>query len=144
MSYQERNERRIKIALHTRRVINNNGCWLWTGATTKRIQGYGVIRVDNHNELVHRLSFKLFSKDFNPILDVLHKCNNTKCYNPDHLYQGSHSSNMIDRYKDGLDNNVQRQRTHCPQGHPYTDGNTYVTKNGWRQCKICKKERNNI
>ena len=31
-------------------------------------------------------------------------------------------------------------RTHCPQGHPYDDENTYICK-GKRQCKTCRRNR---
>lgn len=30
-------------------------------------------------------------------------------------------------------------RTHCPAGHPYDDGNTYVNSKGWRSCRTCKR-----
>ena len=30
--------------------------------------------------------------------------------------------------------------THCSKGHAFTEDNTYVTKTGSRQCKICKRE----
>ena len=30
-------------------------------------------------------------------------------------------------------------RTECPQGHSYTDENTYVTPQGYRQCKTCRR-----
>jgi hypothetical protein len=33
----------------------------------------------------------------------------------------------------------QRQRTHCPKGHPYDEANTYVTPRGWRQCRTCNR-----
>jgi hypothetical protein len=28
-------------------------------------------------------------------------------------------------------------RTHCPQGHPFDETNTYITKSGTKLCKIC-------
>jgi len=31
------------------------------------------------------------------------------------------------------------KRTKCPQGHSYTDENTYVTPQGYRQCKTCRR-----
>jgi hypothetical protein len=35
-----------------------------------------------------------------------------------------------------------RARTACRKGHPYTDDSTYtVPKSGFRQCRICKRER---
>lgn len=30
-------------------------------------------------------------------------------------------------------------KTHCPQGHPYDEANTYRTKDGKRQCRICRR-----
>lgn len=33
------------------------------------------------------------------------------------------------------------EKTHCPQGHPYDEANTYVVpSSGVRQCKICRAE----
>lgn len=37
-------------------------------------------------------------------------------------------------------NGHQRYRTHCPQGHAYTAGNTYRSR-GWRACKQCRREK---
>lgn len=29
---------------------------------------------------------------------------------------------------------------HCPAGHLYDDENTYVTRQGWRTCRTCKRD----
>ncbi len=34
-------------------------------------------------------------------------------------------------------------KTHCPKGHPYEGDNLYVTPTGHRQCKICRRHREN-
>lgn len=31
--------------------------------------------------------------------------------------------------------------THCPQGHEYTELNTYVSPKGFRSCRTCNRER---
>jgi hypothetical protein len=31
--------------------------------------------------------------------------------------------------------------THCPQGHEYTPENTYSSKRGERDCRICRRVR---
>lgn len=36
---------------------------------------------------------------------------------------------------------VHGTETHCPQGHPYDAANTWLSKEGHRQCKTCKRQR---
>lgn len=31
-------------------------------------------------------------------------------------------------------------KTHCPQGHEYTEENTYRDRTGWRECRTCRNE----
>lgn len=37
--------------------------------------------------------------------------------------------------------NRQRQKTHCPHGHEYSESNTSISPDGWRSCKICHAAR---
>jgi hypothetical protein len=32
---------------------------------------------------------------------------------------------------------IAAAKTHCSKGHPLTEANTYVTKEGWRRCRTC-------
>ena len=34
---------------------------------------------------------------------------------------------------------VNLPRSHCPAGHPYDADNTYVSRQGWRSCRTCKR-----
>lgn len=34
---------------------------------------------------------------------------------------------------------VSLPRSHCPAGHPYDADNTYVSRQGWRSCRTCKR-----
>lgn len=36
---------------------------------------------------------------------------------------------------------MNKQKTHCPQGHEYSK-HQYILKNGGRRCKICHYEHN--
>lgn len=36
----------------------------------------------------------------------------------------------------------QAAKTHCPEGHPYDEANTYVSPNGGRNCRACTRVRN--
>jgi len=44
----------------------------------------------------HRVSYALYVGPISKDLKILHKCNNSKCVNPDHLYMGTHADNMRD------------------------------------------------
>lgn len=78
-----------------RRVKKSNGCWLWIGGKTG-INGYGRLRVDGRKESAHRISW-LFHRGKIPKGElVLHKCDVRPCVNPDHLFLGSYSDNVID------------------------------------------------
>ena len=35
---------------------------------------------------------------------------------------------------------VQHVKTKCPQGHSYTEDNSYIDKNGYRHCRTCRKD----
>jgi hypothetical protein len=74
-------------------IKSNDECWEWTGYT---LDGYGLIRVDGHNIRSHRLAWEITN---GPILDnklILHKCDNRKCCNPNHLYCGTQADNILD------------------------------------------------
>jgi len=47
----------------------------------------------------HRLSWILFYGEIPDGMWVLHRCDNRKCVNPNHLYLGTHNDNMDDKVK---------------------------------------------
>lgn len=74
-------------------------CWNWIGARTR---GYGQMRFCGGIYLAHRISMHLskgtpLSNNGNKKTGlVLHKCNNSLCVNPDHLYIGTQEDNVGD------------------------------------------------
>lgn len=74
-------------------------CIEWTGSKT--IKGYGQFRIFNKLIEAHRISYELFVGNAPEYTDVCHKCDNPSCVNPDHLFLGSRSKNMIDMMKKG-------------------------------------------
>jgi hypothetical protein len=34
----------------------------------------------------------------------------------------------------------ESEKEHCPQLHPYNEINTYITPDGHRECRICRRE----
>lgn len=92
--------------------VNKNGpfiidtpCWEWTGSLTK---GYGYIGINNctKNEYAHRLSWIMAYGEIPDKLHVLHKCDNSKCVNPDHLWIGTNKDNQQDMIRKGRHNPV--------------------------------------
>lgn len=84
---------------------DNNSCWNWQGSLSA---GYGqtYIRKSNgeYRRLhAHRTSWLVFRGPFGKQW-VLHKCENRRCCNPDHLYLGNASDNARDTWngKHGL------------------------------------------
>jgi hypothetical protein len=77
----------------------DNGCWLWTGATSGTRDGsigYGELRRLGVNHKTHHVSWIIH---FGPIpadKHVLHHCDNPPCIRPDHLFLGDHGMNMRD------------------------------------------------
>lgn len=85
--------------LHYRKLNEKTGCIEWVMFLDKN--GYGQIRVDGKAYYVHRLVYELQIAPIPKGLYVLHKCNNPKCSNPEHLYLGTQQDNMKDMARAG-------------------------------------------
>lgn len=83
----------------TNKGSNRLGCWEWIGTITN--EGYGVFGAEGGFSSAHRFSWKIHYGDIPDGLLVLHKCDNRRCVNPEHLFLGTQSDNMRDKIAKG-------------------------------------------
>lgn len=104
----------------------DSGCIKWQGAVTKA--GYPTLNVNGKKEYVHRILARIYLElDSYPDMHVMHKCDNPKCININHLKLGTPSDNMKDCAEKNRVNNQNFNKEFCVSGHEFTDANTYIS-----------------
>ena len=77
------------------------GCWDWTGATTRPRKGYGKILMwGKRTVLAHHISYRIYKGPIPTGLNVLHSCDRGICVQPAHLHLGTlvqNSRQMVHR-----------------------------------------------
>lgn len=116
------------------------GCWEWSGALNNR--GYGQFQIPGRCNYAHRFAYEEWVDDIPAGLELDHLCRNRACCNPAHLEPVTRSENVRRGLMARLSTDVDGLRTHCINGHPFNDENTYIRPdNGKRACRACKRER---
>lgn len=135
-----------------RYVVAENGCWHWQGHVFPT--GYGTFYKREHgngpgkNYLAHRNSYEVHVGPIPEGLVLDHTCHNNdpvceegvnclhrRCINPAHLEPVTRLENI---FSGKTVARVNRDKTHCPQGHEYSADNTYSDGLNKRQCKTCR------
>lgn len=124
------------------------GCLVWQG---KPRNGYGRISVGGFVYSVHRLAYEEWVGDIPDSYHIHHRCGNKLCIASDHLEAVSPREHVLGRHPEIIQPAHEaavaataaknRAKTHCVNGHELTPENTWVRKEGWRQCRVCLRER---
>jgi hypothetical protein len=86
-------------------VHKTKSCWFWIGAKHGGgVPGHpeiGVILYEKRYQSAHRVSWKIHNGSIPKGLCTLHRCDNSLCVNPKHLFLGTQKDNIQDAWKKG-------------------------------------------
>lgn len=107
-----------KLNKRLNKELGPDGCWTWTGSLAgkkyKENGGYGQIGFRENGIFktikTHRLAYEIKNGPIPSGMCVLHKCDNTRCCNPDHLFIGTQKQNIKDM--------VNKNRNIKGESHP--------------------------
>ena len=125
------------------RLIVSDECWDWSGAKSR---GYGLVYLSKGEagrrttRNAHVVVYEMLRGAVPSGLVLDHLCRNPSCSNPDHLEPVTMKENVLRGVGPTA---INSRKTHCSNGHAYSDENTYTIKrpNGAlvRDCVTCRK-----
>ncbi len=134
--YSRKDDIPLKDRLVSQIGIGCDGCWNWVGCLTRNGYGQGTYKQKRYS--AHRASYSEFIGPIPSKLLVLHKCDNRRCINPEHLFIGTAKENTLDMVKKGR-NRWTQLKDACLRGHKMTGSNVYYNERSKkRACKACR------
>lgn len=120
-------------------VIDESGCWNWTGCLNSR--GYGQFVADGRVNLAHRWSYEHNSgREILPGRVIDHLCRNPRCVNPAHLDCVTMRENTERGVLYQTLSSNAKKKTHCKRGHELFGPNLRIDGRGHRSCRTCASE----
>jgi hypothetical protein len=121
----------------SRKVPGKNGCIELRAPHNH--DGYALLHHRDHKQFAHRIIVILTREPIPPGYMACHRCGNPGCVNPDHIYVGTMQENARDTVAMGR--HLEKQKTHCKQGHEFTPENTRMVgpRKTKRQCIACQR-----
>lgn len=127
------------IERYASKIIRVNECWEYTGANYNS-KGYKAFSYKYNRYPAHRIAYSLVNGEIPLGLVLDHLCRNVACVNPAHLEAVTNYVNVVVRGT-GV-SALNKLKTHCPHGHPYTTENTRISRRRggvWRECVECRR-----
>jgi hypothetical protein len=87
-------------------VDRKTGCRIWRDSGHRP---YGAITISTH-----RLAWELVNGPIPEGMHVLHRCDEPRCCNPDHLFLGTQAENMADMHRKGRSRNQYTGKSKAP------------------------------
>jgi hypothetical protein len=124
-------------------ISAKSACIPWWGAVEP--SGYGYALVRGRKIRAHRL---IYEECIGPLgqSHVHHRCGSKACVNPEHLEALSNSDHRkrhpeIFARARAIADRAKRAKTHCTHGHVFDGQNTYIRRDGSRDCRACASRR---
>ena len=94
------------------KVNKTEDCWNFSSIPSHQ---YGELAKDRlgHRVLAHRYSWQIHFGDIPDNMLVCHRCDNTRCVNPEHLYLGTYLDNNKDRAVKNRSNPLKGDKNPC-------------------------------
>lgn len=116
--------------------VDDNGCHISSYAPSG--SGYSQAGWRAKGKIInvtgHRAAWTAANGQIPLGMTVDHRCHVQMCVNPDHLRLKSNPDNARDN------TGAWTAGVACTKGHIYDSTNTYVTPDGKRQCKTCRRK----
>lgn len=105
-------------------------CLEWQGPLLKGYPAFNTsFEGKKYHGLIHRIAYQIFyNDDLTSDNIICHKCDNPKCFNPLHLFKGTHADNVADKVRKGRQAKGERNgrwidgrtlRPRIPKPHTY-------------------------
>lgn len=132
----ELTHKQIEIFWAHATVPNAGACWEWRASIDRK--GYGVQTFRGRTFLAHRVAYFIRHGPIPLGLTIDHLCRNRRCVNPRHLEPVTVRENTL---RGAAVTAINARKVACVAGHPFTEGNTYLRRDGARTCRTCSAVR---
>lgn len=129
------------LDIFLQKVLKTDDCWIWMGWKDK--DGYGGLTINKKQWRAHRWIYQHINGPIKKGLFICHRCDNPSCVNPEHLFEASHTENMLDSIKKGRHSRqiLAKTRTHCKHGHEAIPENLVKLTSGVKSCLLCHRKK---